>query len=245
MGLLQETDKKEKKMTIYHFANCLALAYTPYYLTYKYMGLSEYGAFWKVGQASLMYILTQLAKMLFLATFFPMSDIEEEEEQKFDFLHDFLRATVDIADLIGIYIVMSRVAGKGSVKVLVAGLGWGFAELVLTRLVFLWVGARGVEFDWKYMQKSFDANISLLHFISLAALVMMWSKRNASHGPGVTGVLSLVLGLACYKGLLVSAAASMLQLSSWAQLLQDAVITSCLALVSLQLYLGVSTLDKY
>ena len=35
-------------MTLYHFANCLALAYTPYYLTYKYMGLSEYGAFWKV-----------------------------------------------------------------------------------------------------------------------------------------------------------------------------------------------------
>ena len=174
-------------MTIYHFANCLALAYTPYYLTYKFMGLSEYGAFWKVGQASLMYILTQLAKMLFLATFFPMSDMEEPEEtgeHKFDFLTDFLRATVDIADLVGIYLVMSRVAGKGSVKVLVAGLGWGFAELVLTRLVFLWVGARGVEFDWKYIQKSFDANISLLHFISLSALVAMWSKRNAAHSAG-------------------------------------------------------------
>merc|ERR1719251_487418 len=158
--------------------------------------------------------------MLFLATFFPMSELEEEEGgHKFDFFNDFLRATVDMADLVGIYLVMSRVAGRGSVKVLVAGLGWGFAELVLTRLVFLWVGARGVEFDWKYMQKSFDANISLLHFISLAALVMMWSKRNASHGPGVTGVLSMVL------------------LSSWAQLLQDGVITSCLALVSLQLYL--------
>ena len=36
---------------------------------------------------------------------------------------------------VGIYLVMSRVSGKGAVKVLVAGLGWGFAELVLTRLV--------------------------------------------------------------------------------------------------------------
>ena len=35
-------------MTLYHFANCLGLAYTPYYLTYKYSGLAEYGAFWKV-----------------------------------------------------------------------------------------------------------------------------------------------------------------------------------------------------
>ena len=40
-----------------------------------------------------------------------------------------------MADLVGIYLVMSRVSGKGSVKVLIAGLGWAFAELVLTRLV--------------------------------------------------------------------------------------------------------------
>ena len=85
-----------------------------------------------------MYILTQLAKMLFLATFFPMSELEEEEgAHKFDFFNDFLRATVDMADLVGIYLVMSRVSGKGSVKVLIAGLGWAFAELVLTRLVTL------------------------------------------------------------------------------------------------------------
>ena len=49
----------------------------------------------------------------------------------------FPQATVDLADLVGIYLVMQRVSGKGQVKVLVAGLGWAFAELVLTRLVFL------------------------------------------------------------------------------------------------------------
>jgi len=32
----------------------------------------------------------------------------------------------------------------------------------MTRLLPLWVGARGMEFDWKYMQMSFDANISLV-----------------------------------------------------------------------------------
>ena len=40
--------------------------------------------------------------------------------------------------------------------------GWASAELVMTRLLPLWVGARGVEFDWKYLQMSFDANISLV-----------------------------------------------------------------------------------
>ena len=61
----------------------------------------------------------------------------------------------------------------------------------------------------------------------------------------VTGVLSLVLGLACYKGLIVSGAAAVLELGSWARLAQDGVLTSCLALVSLQLYLGVTNIEKY
>ena len=61
------------------------------------------------------------------------------------------------------------------------------------------MGARGVEFDWRYIQKSFEANISLLHFVTLATLVWMWTKRNSGHSTGVTGVLSLILALACYK----------------------------------------------
>merc|ERR1719481_2287207 len=188
--------------------------------------------------------------MLFLATFFPMSDTEPDTDldipHTFNFLNDFLRATVDMADLIGIYLVMSRVSGKGSVKVLVAGLGWAFAELLLTRLVCLWVGARGVEFDWRYIQKSFEANISLLHFISLSTLVWMWTKRQSGQSQGgLTTVLSLVLAITCYKGVILGGAAHVMQLGSWATLLQDGFVSCCLGLVSLQLYLGVTSQDKY
>ena len=42
-------------MTFYHFGNCMALAYAPYYLTYKFAGLSEYGAFWKCVTAGGVY----------------------------------------------------------------------------------------------------------------------------------------------------------------------------------------------
>lgn len=73
-----------------------------------------------------------------------------------------LKCTVDLADLIGMSIVMTRIAGKGNTKVLIAGLGWAGAELVLSRLIVILVGARGTEFDWKYIQKSFDANISMV-----------------------------------------------------------------------------------
>lgn len=37
---------------------------------------SEYGAFWKCIQAGCIYMFTQLAKMLVLATFFPDSDAD-------------------------------------------------------------------------------------------------------------------------------------------------------------------------
>merc|ERR1719219_449543 len=184
--------------------------------------------------------------MMFLATFFPMPELEEDErEQNFDLVNDFFRATVDIADLIGIYLVMQRVSGRGSVKILVAGLGWAMAELILTRLVFLWVGARGVEFDWRYIQKSLEANISLVHFITLACLVWTWTRKESNQSSGLTGVLSLVLAVACYEGVILGAASSVMQLGSWATLLQDALVSCCLGLVSLQLYLGVTSQDKY
>ena len=125
-----------------------------------------------------------------------------------------------MADLVGIYLVMSRVSGKGSVKVLIAGLGWAFAELVLTRFntipdsyslnldiqaclslgrrtrcrirlevqtQIIWAQSPSSSYETvpcRYIQKSFEANISLLHFITIATLVWMWTKRNSSHGPG-------------------------------------------------------------
>lgn len=54
-----------------------------------------------------------------------------------------------------------------SFQVVTAGLGWAGAEWVLSRFLMLWVGARGAEFDWKYIQSSLESNISLvshLHF---------------------------------------------------------------------------------
>lgn len=73
-----------------------------------------------------------------------------------------MKSTIDLADLLGLYFVMSKIAGKGEIKFLVAGLGWATAELLMTRFLPLWFGARGVEFDWKYIQMSFDSNISLV-----------------------------------------------------------------------------------
>lgn len=69
---------------------------------------------------------------------------------------------MDLVDLVGMYFALSRIPGRGHAKVLTAGIGWGTAELLLTRVFAIWVGAKGVEFNWRYIQLGLDANISLV-----------------------------------------------------------------------------------
>jgi len=53
--------------------------------------------------------------------------------------------------------------------VLIAGVGWAGAQVLFTNILPFWSGARGVEFDWKYMQMAFDANITLVSIFCYAA----------------------------------------------------------------------------
>ena len=152
--------------------------------------------------------------------------------------------TVDLADLIGLYLVIQRVAGKGQVKVLCAGLGWAFAELVLTRIIFLWVGARGIEFDWKYIQNSFDANINLVHYITLATLVWLWTRREIQKG--IVPALAIV-GLMCsYKSLILDWLVHSFSIGAWTALMYKALSSLCLGVITLQMYIGMTSItDKY
>nr|KAF6471669.1 hypothetical protein HJG59_011041 [Molossus molossus] len=58
-------------MTLFHFGNCFALTYFPYFITYNLSGLPQYKAFWKCVLAEVTYLFMYLCKMLFLATFIP------------------------------------------------------------------------------------------------------------------------------------------------------------------------------
>ena len=73
-----------------------------------------------------------------------------------------MKSTVDLGDLIGFYLILTSVVGKGEMRFMIAGLGWATAELVMTRFIPLWVGARGTEFDWVYIQMSLESNINLV-----------------------------------------------------------------------------------
>ncbi|EFA02200.1 BOS complex subunit TMEM147 [Tribolium castaneum] len=221
-------------MTLYHFGNCVALIYVPYYLTYKYSGLSEYGAFWKCIQAGCIYMFTQLAKMLILATFFPdnVSDLGS------DVLGEFLKSTVDLADLVGLYVVLAGIPGKGHSKVLTAGIGWATAEVILSRALLLWVGARGAEFDWKYIQKCLESNVSLVQHISTATLIWLWSRHDlrSNFKPVVTALLVF----SSYKPLLLDLLLKFLLAGPWVGLFVKATVTLIVGAFTLTIYAGLA-----
>ncbi|XP_017768728.1 PREDICTED: transmembrane protein 147 [Nicrophorus vespilloides] len=221
-------------MTLYHFGNCVALIYVPYYLTYKYSGLSEYGAFWKCIQAGMIYMFTQLCKMLVLATFFPDNDADIGS----DLLGEFLKATVDIADLVGLYFVLSGIPGKGHSKVLTAGIGWATAEVILSRALLLWVGARGAEFDWKYIQKCLESNIFLIQHISSATLIWLWSRHDLK--TNLKPIVTALLIFTAYKGLMLDILLKVLMTGPWMMLVIKALVTLATGGFTLTIYAGLA-----
>lgn len=231
-------------MTFFHFGNCIALAYGPYFLTYKYSGMPEYGAFWKCVQVGGMYMMTQLCKMLLLATFFPMSDHSDGLMETTSLMTEFIKTTVDFGDIIGLSMVMNRVPGSGHIKVLITGLGWAAADLLLTRLLPLWVGARGLEFDWKYIQMSLDANVSLVHALSLAMLVWLWSRSdlNVSMRP----IVAVLLAGAVYKDMLPHLLRSALseEPSGLVSLAFTATPTICSSLIATHIFITHNTFTR-
>ncbi len=71
-------------------------------------------------------------------------------------------------------------------RLMAVAVGWATAEFVLTKSLPLWVGARGMEFDWKYTQSSLDANIALVS-ISLDTFRRVSSGIVLNHGPCTQG----------------------------------------------------------
>ncbi|KAM3963685.1 BOS complex subunit TMEM147 [Aphomia sociella] len=220
-------------MTLYHFGNCLALVYAPYHMAYKISGISEYATFSKCVYAGGLYIFTQLCKMLLLATFFPDSDSNQINGEYNAFL-EILKSTVDLADLLGLYFALSAIPGKGHAKILTAAIGWASAEVAVTRSLLLWVGARGAEFDWRYVRACAASNVALLHHAATAALVWLWTRSDLprKHSP----VVVTLLALSPYRGLMEEAVASILSLGAWALLALRAVHATVVGLTTLGIY---------
>ncbi|PIO76412.1 hypothetical protein TELCIR_01528 [Teladorsagia circumcincta] len=58
-------------------------------------------------------------------------------------IQELLKSSADVVDVIGMHLVMTHLLnGKGEVRFLVGGLGWGAAHSVASSFILFWVGAR-------------------------------------------------------------------------------------------------------
>ena len=48
-----------------------------------------------------------------------------------------MKASMDVCDLVGMYVVLGQVSGKGQLKFMATGVGWAFAELISTRFFII------------------------------------------------------------------------------------------------------------
>ncbi|CAI2347875.1 unnamed protein product [Caenorhabditis sp. 36 PRJEB53466] len=214
------------KMSFFHFINCFALSFAPYFIAYKYSGINEYSSIWKCANASGGYLLTQLVKLLLLATFFPALDGEG-----FSILPEFLKSCADIVDVIGLHLLMTNfLAGKGEVRFVVGGLGWGFAHSVAHRLVLLWVGARGSAFTWRWVQTSLDSSSDLLLIVSLACLTWMITRSPNK------AIVVPVLAMAVFSTFVYQTVAHTFSLYGWSLLAFRAVYSAATAFLTVIVY---------
>uniref|UniRef100_A0AC35GKD9 BOS complex subunit TMEM147 n=1 Tax=Panagrolaimus sp. PS1159 TaxID=55785 RepID=A0AC35GKD9_9BILA len=196
-------------MTFFHFLNCVALAYIPLIIIYKYSGFSEYCSIWRCLRATGVYFVTQFVKMMILATFFP--DLETEE---FSVILEFFKSLADGIDILGLYLAITYLfSGRGEVRFFAAGYGFAIGHAIGTFLVPFLTVARATAFHPKYIQYAMEANLDLVYYLAFAAIIWLQSRHDISSKNRTIVFLSLALcGLkSFFYGMLQHSAG----LSSW------------------------------
>lgn len=134
----------------------------------------------------------------------------------------------------GLYIILKSIPGKGHSKVLTAGIGWATAEVILSRALLLWVGARGAEFDWKYIQKCLESNISLVQHISSVTLLWLWSRHDLK--TNFKPLVVILILLSSFKPLILDWFVNFFAIGSWVLLLLKALTTFTIGGFTLTIY---------
>eukprot|EP01132_Coremiostelium_polycephalum_P006244 gene6244-7775_t len=73
--------------------------------------------------------------------------------------------------------ILKVVYGSRDLKILGIGLGWGIADSVMMNIAPLWMGALGLEFDWKYTIQSLECNLRLVQYLALTAVIFIYNKQ--------------------------------------------------------------------
>eukprot|EP00823_Brevimastigomonas_motovehiculus_P000321 TRINITY_DN10414_c0_g1_i1.p1 TRINITY_DN10414_c0_g1~~TRINITY_DN10414_c0_g1_i1.p1 ORF type:complete len:226 (-),score=31.89 TRINITY_DN10414_c0_g1_i1:227-904(-) len=205
---------------MYHFINVLLLTYIVYYVIYK-AKLAELKPFAACSLAALGFLATQGIKMFLVATFLPAFDVATG----FNWTSELLKVLSNVLDIVGVHFTLKLQAMNrfaASDRLLIVSIGWSFAEALLTNLIPFWMGARGMEFSWEYIQMAITSNLNILLILGFVTAVFLRSRTDldpSSKAP-VFATFALYLILPSMCGLLIS-----LKWNEWLVLLLRAALS--------------------
>lgn len=104
----------------------------------------------------------------------------------------------------------------------------------------LWIGARGAEFHWKYIQKCLESNISLIQHLTTATLLWLFTRHDLDKK--FTPVVPVLLGAITYRGLWLDGVLKILSTGPWFNLSIKAISTCSIGVVTLHMYTGLAQL---
>lgn len=202
-----------------HFVTCLLLTFAPPIIMFR-TTLSDESALKPCVLAGGAYIATQIIKIFAIATCLPL---ESEEVEHFSYFNELTKCVLNVVELVGVHTALQKIPSLGKftqhgLRVQAVGLGWSLSESLAKYLVPLWMGARGLEFSWEYIQMGVEANINLLFNMAFIGAAWLWSRNDLEVGavpvscaviaifvamPSVMHFLRLVVGLSAWNAQLV------------------------------------------
>lgn len=184
-------------------------------------------------------MVTQIVKMMVLATVFPVGAIEDDKN--FIFMEG-LRCTVDLLDMLGIYLVLTKLLGRSEMRVMITAVGWGTAEVLGTKVIPLWVGARGVEFQWDNLQSAIDANLNLLFLMIIGMLLWLWNRKDLNRS--LFPFLAFLLTVIYYRPVILRTLQYYGGFDMWTMLLIKFGMVCITGVITLQMYTTMSPPPK-
>eukprot|EP00297_Palpitomonas_bilix_P018456 CAMPEP_0113893830 /NCGR_PEP_ID=MMETSP0780_2-20120614/16330_1 /TAXON_ID=652834 /ORGANISM="Palpitomonas bilix" /LENGTH=190 /DNA_ID=CAMNT_0000884203 /DNA_START=178 /DNA_END=750 /DNA_ORIENTATION=+ /assembly_acc=CAM_ASM_000599 len=167
--------------------------------------------------------MSAFVKMLLLATFAPEGG--ETDASLWQAVVTSMCNLVDIAVLV-LLALNYRSSSRESLAFGVA-LGWAFIESFTTNIAPLWVGARGSEFDWKYIGMGVKSNMRLIGIIGMvlcASLSTKKSSKSTSSVPMLKEMCYAAMVVFCFYPLIHNIASSALALNLWTDIGLEAAV---------------------
>lgn len=154
-------------MTWSYFLVCAGLTHGPSFIFYRASKLYDNHARFMLNMI-IASVVSEILKMITIATF-----INENADQ-YDIITQILLSFIDIISVAVVFMLYTfgyLTARRGDVNQNVVGvaLGYIFVENIFKRSIPIWIGARNLSLDWKYLYMALESNISFFNYI-IAAL---------------------------------------------------------------------------